>query len=153
MQTGESQSGWLLPEVESISRPNHYDSGLACVDRGLRVPNGEGTFPAREIFQILPSISLLQIYHFINWKSVLAPNRSATLTGSPASGQLVKMLDGPAVPPPAGMISNLDNPSNIDTICYLTFSLCVGFASLAVVIRIYFKHLLIRSIAYEDCGC
>ena len=77
----------------------------------------------------------------------------AISTGLPAPGHLDKLLDGPAVIPPAGILPRLDNPPNIDTICYLTFSLCVSFASLAVVIRIYTKYFLIRSIAYEDCEC
>lgn len=71
----------------------------------------------------------------------------------PTPEQLEALLDGPATTPPAGIIPRLDNPPNIDTICYLTFSLCVSFASLAVIIRIYTKHFLIRSIAYEDCEC
>lgn len=77
----------------------------------------------------------------------------ATSTEMPTPEQLETLLDGPAVTPPAGLIPSLDNPPNIDTICYLTFSLCVSFASLAVIIRIYTKRVLIRSIAYEDCEC
>lgn len=65
--------------------------------------------------------------------------------------QLQELLDGPAVAPPAGIIPNLAHPPNIHTVCYLTFSLCVSFTSLAVVIRMYTKRVLIRSIAYEDC--
>lgn len=76
----------------------------------------------------------------------------ATSTVSPMPGQLEQLLDGPAVTPPAGITPNLDNPPNID-IYYLTFSLCVSVASLAVITRIYTKHILIRSVAYEDCKC
>lgn len=77
----------------------------------------------------------------------------ATSVEMPTPEQLEALLDGPATTPPAGIIPRLDNPPNIDTICYLTFSLCVSFASLAVIIRIYTKHFLIRSIAYEDYAC
>ena len=65
--------------------------------------------------------------------------------------QLQELLDGPAVAPPASIIPNLAHPPNIDTVCYMTFSLCVSFVSLAVIIRMYTKRVLIRSIAYEDC--
>lgn len=75
----------------------------------------------------------------------------AASTEIPTPGQLQSLLDGPAVTPPAVIISSLDNPPNIDTVCYLTFLLCVSFASLAVIIRIYTKLVLIRSVAYEDC--
>ena len=75
----------------------------------------------------------------------------ATSSELPGPGRLEFLLNGPAVPPPAGVISNLDNPPNIDAICYITFSLCVSLASLAVGIRLYTKRFLIRCIAYEDC--
>ena len=65
--------------------------------------------------------------------------------------QLEVLLNGPAVTPPAGTVSNLDNPPNIDAICYMTFFLCMSLATLAVVIRLYTKRFLIRCIAYEDC--
>ena len=75
----------------------------------------------------------------------------ASSTGLPTSAQLKHLLDEPVIYPPAGVNPNLDNPPNIDTLCYLTFSLCVGFASLAVAIRIYAKHFIIHSITYDDC--
>lgn len=43
-------------------------------------------------------------------------------------GELQSLLDGPAVAPPAGSISSLENPPNIDTVCYLTSYLCVSCA-------------------------
>ena len=72
-------------------------------------------------------------------------------TGLPTPAQLKQLLDEPAIDPPPGVTSSLDNPPNIDTVCYLTFSLCVGFASLAVAIRMYTKHFIIHSITYDDC--
>ena len=75
----------------------------------------------------------------------------ASSTGLPTPAQLKQLLDEPAIYPPAGVTSSLDSPPNIDTVCYLTFSLCVGLASLAVAIRIYTKHFIIHSITYEDC--
>ena len=75
----------------------------------------------------------------------------ATSSELPGPGHLEILLNEPAVPPPAGIISNLDSPPNIDAICYTTFSLCVSLASLAVGIRLYTKRFLIHCIAYEDC--
>ena len=76
-----------------------------------------------------------------------------TSTELPTPGQFKKLLDGPAVGPPAGVTPSLDNPPNLDTISHLTYSLCVSSASLVVAIRMYTKHFLIRSITYEDCEC
>lgn len=66
-------------------------------------------------------------------------------------GELRSLLDGSAVAPPAGSISSLENPPNIDPVCYLTFYLCVSCATLAVFMRIYTKYFLIHRFAYEDC--
>lgn len=74
----------------------------------------------------------------------------ATSIESLTPGELQKLLNGPAVAPPAGRISSLENPPNMDTVCYLTFYLCSSCATLAVVMRIYTKHYLIHAIAYED---
>ena len=75
----------------------------------------------------------------------------ATSTGLPTPAQLKQLLDEPAILPPTGVTPSLDSPPNIDTVCYLTFFLCVGFASLAVALRIYTKHFIIHSITYDDC--
>ena len=72
------------------------------------------------------------------------------MTELPMPGRF-ELLDRPAVTPPAGIIPNLAKPPNVDTICYLTFSLCVVFSSLAVIIRIYTKHVLLHSVKYDDC--
>ena len=75
----------------------------------------------------------------------------ATSMESLTPGELQRLLTGPAVAPPAGIISNLHNPPNMDAVSYLTFYLCLSCATLAVVMRIYTKYFLIRAIAYEDC--
>ena len=75
----------------------------------------------------------------------------ASSTGLPTPAQLKQLLDEPAIHPPAGVTPSLDSPPNIDTVCYLTFSLCLGLASLAVAIRIYTKYFIIHSVTYEDC--
>ena len=75
----------------------------------------------------------------------------ASSTGLLTPAQLKQLLDEPAIYPPAGVTPSLDSPPNIDTVCYLTYSLCVGVASLAVAIRIYTKYFIIHSITYDDC--
>ena len=77
----------------------------------------------------------------------------ATSIESLTPEELQKLLNGPAVAPPAGSISNLENPPNTNAVCYLTFYLCLSCATLAVVMRIYTKHFLIHATAYEDCEC
>ena len=75
----------------------------------------------------------------------------ASSAGLPTPAQLKQLLDAPATYPPTGGIPSLSSPPNIDTVCYLTLSLCVGFASLAVAIRVYTKRFIIHSITYDDC--
>ena len=116
--------------------------------------------PAEEA---LPSSSRLSRFclHFLSSVKYSIPSRfalqihnSAKMAASsemPGPGRLEILLNMPAVPPPAGIIPNLDNPPSIDTICYTTFSLCLSLASLAVGIRLYTKSFVIRCIAYEDC--
>ena len=61
------------------------------------------------------------------------------------------MLHGPAGTPPKGVVPNFENPSNLNVIVAIALVFCVGFAFLAVLIRMYTKLFLIRSLAYEDC--
>ena len=80
----------------------------------------------------------------------------AATTSSLASEQtgaaLERLLNGPAGSPPAGTMPNFNNPSqNLVMVLYVTAGLSVTFATFAVVIRIYTKHFLLRSMGYEDC--
>ena len=77
-------------------------------------------------------------------------------TPSPAANQsqiaLQKLLDGPASLPPAGVIPNLSDPQNsLQNVFYATMGLEIGLTTCAVIIRIYTKHILLRSMGYEDC--
>ena len=65
--------------------------------------------------------------------------------------QLQELLNGPAGTPPVGVIPNLDDPPNLDTYVILTITVCMTFATVAVLLRIYTKILITRSLAYEDC--
>ena len=64
---------------------------------------------------------------------------------------LQKLLNGPAGTPPAGIVPNFDNPHNPAVLLYVTVGLTLGFATCAVIIRIYTKHFLLRSMGSEDC--
>ncbi len=74
-----------------------------------------------------------------------------TPTTSLSPEQLQQLLDGPAGTPPDGVIPNLNNPSNLDTYVILTISVCMTLATVAVLLRMYTKILITRSLAYEDC--
>ena len=65
--------------------------------------------------------------------------------------QLRKLLDGPAAEPPPGILPNFNDPSNLDKYLIVTCVFCVSFATVTLLLRMYTKVYLIRSIAYEDC--
>ena len=65
--------------------------------------------------------------------------------------QLQALLDGPAGKPPAGILPNLENPPNLDTYLVVTVALTLTFGTLAVLLRLYTKLLILRSFACEDC--
>ena len=68
-----------------------------------------------------------------------------------SSQQLEDFLNGPAGPPPPGVKPNFDDPVNLNGLVISTLTLCLVFATLAVLMRIYTKLFLIRSWDYEDC--
>ena len=72
-----------------------------------------------------------------------------TLSLSPE--ELQQLLDGPAGTPPVGVIPNFDDPPNLDTYVILTITACTTFATVAVLLRMYTKIFITRSLANEDC--
>ena len=68
-----------------------------------------------------------------------------------AEAALRQMLEGPAMSPPAGAISNFHDPSNLDAFVALTVTLCMGIGTLAVALRLYTKVFILRVLAWEDC--
>lgn len=79
---------------------------------------------------------------------------SPTTSVSPEQAQaaLRTLLEGPAMSPPAGVIPNLHDPANLDVYVALTITLCVAFATVAVILRMYTKVFILRVLAWEDCG-
>ena len=65
--------------------------------------------------------------------------------------QLQILLSGPAGTPPVGVIPNFNDPANLDTYVILTISVCMTLATVAVLLRMYTKIFIIRSLANEDC--
>ena len=65
--------------------------------------------------------------------------------------ELVALLNGPAVKPPPGVLSNFDDPPNQDTVARTMTVFFIIFASLAVLIRIYTRRVLLQSFEYDDC--
>lgn len=76
---------------------------------------------------------------------------ASSLTPEQTHAALERLLNGPAGSPPDGTIPNFDNPpQNLIDVVYVTAVLGLSFATLAVAIRIYTKHILLRSMGYED---
>ncbi len=75
----------------------------------------------------------------------------ATVTTTPTPEQLQALLNGPAGKPPAGVLPNFQNPPNLNAFLILTLTLVLTFGTLAILMRMYTKLFIIRSVAYEDC--
>lgn len=73
-------------------------------------------------------------------------------TPDQAESQRQALLNGPAAPPPSGVMPNFDNAANLDPYVILTITLCVSLGTVSVLLRMYTKKYVIRSLAYEDCG-
>ena len=53
--------------------------------------------------------------------------------------------------PPPGVIPNFRDAPNLDVFVVLTITLCVSFATVAVLLRMYTKVFILRAVAWEDC--
>ena len=65
--------------------------------------------------------------------------------------QLQAFLDGPALPPPPGVIPQLDHPPNLRTTGIAAQVVCLVLATLALCMRLYTKAAIIRQIVLADC--
>lgn len=75
----------------------------------------------------------------------------ATVTTTPTPEQLQALMNGPAGKPPAGVLPNFQHPPNLNAFLSLTLTLVLTFGTLAILMRMYTKLFIIRSVAYEDC--
>lgn len=66
--------------------------------------------------------------------------------------QLQALLNAPAGAPPARVTPKFSDPANLNGLVISTLALCLVFATLAVLMRVYTKCFLIRSWDFEDCN-
>ena len=79
-------------------------------------------------------------------------NTTKAVNTQQAQAALRELLEGPAMSPPTGVVPNFHDPPNLDAFVALTVTLCIGFGTLAVVLRMYTKVFILRVLAWEDCG-
>lgn len=72
-------------------------------------------------------------------------------TSEQSAAKIQALLKGPAGPPPSGVLLSFDNPPNLNSEIIFTLTLCMAITTIAVLMRMYTKLFLIRSMAYEDC--
>ena len=65
--------------------------------------------------------------------------------------QLQALLDGPAGVPPPGVIPNFVDPPNYDTRAVTVMAIGSTVSMFVLLIRIYTKAFIIRSLVLEDC--
>lgn len=100
----------------------------------------------------LPSQRLglgLRRFFFFFWSIRLHSTNGILLMATTAAEQVI--LNGPALRPPPGVKSNFVNPPNMDFIVILTISICTSFSTIAILLRLYTKLIVIRKVVFEDC--
>ena len=78
-------------------------------------------------------------------------NSTAGISPTQVQAELLTLLEGPAMSPPAGVIPDFDHAPNLDIYVTVTTTLCVIVATLAVLLRMYTKVFILRVLAWEDC--
>lgn len=53
--------------------------------------------------------------------------------------------------PPPGVTPNFVNPDSLHTEWVLTISICLVFPTIFIILRMYTKLILIKSLGWEDC--
>lgn len=62
-----------------------------------------------------------------------------------------RILNGPALQPPAGIVPNFENPPSGNTLCRAVLTICLIISSLAVVNRAYSRIFCLKRVEIEDC--
>lgn len=60
-------------------------------------------------------------------------------------------LNSPAIPPPAGTQSNIDNPASRTILTIVPSAAVVGVMIVAVFTRCYTKVYVVKSTGWDDC--
>ena len=76
---------------------------------------------------------------------------ASSTTPEQVQAALRTLLEGPAMSPPPGILPDFHNPPNLNIFVALTITLCVTFATVAVLLRMYTKVFILRALAWEDC--
>ncbi|KAJ5344827.1 hypothetical protein N7452_002831 [Penicillium brevicompactum] len=63
---------------------------------------------------------------------------------------LAKILAAPALPPPAGVTPNFDNPPNSNTLAWFVTTFCMVVATLCLLLRAYVKIWLDKKLRVEE---
>lgn len=67
------------------------------------------------------------------------------------SAEIQKLLNGPALTPPPGVIPNFVNPDNVFVGYVITVVLCVSTSTLVFWMRMYTKIYILQQTGWEDC--
>lgn len=66
--------------------------------------------------------------------------------------QRQSLLDGPALPPPPGVVPNFENPPNMRTLCVAVEITGFLIGTVALCIRMYTRIFIIRRVSWGvDC--
>ena len=67
--------------------------------------------------------------------------------------QMETLLNGPAGPPPDDTLPDFQKSAGLKTVFEVTLFLCFTLPTLALLLRIYTRHFVLRSMGYDDCKC
>lgn len=72
-------------------------------------------------------------------------------SANPTPEQLQVLLNGPALPPPPGVIPQLDHPPNLQGTGIAVQIVCLVLSTIALCMRLYTKTRIIRQLVPADC--
>lgn len=61
------------------------------------------------------------------------------------------LLEGPAIPPPPGIVPNFSHPPSHREIGWVVAILCLSLSVLAVAVRMYARIVCDKRVRIEDC--
>ena len=141
---------WRASPKTCIERPKSFRSCPSNVEISYRrlelLIDGRHLLLLPSMFLSLQPTYLLLLLQVSTSMAATPPSTSDDLQAA-----LEKLLNGPASPPPAGITPNLDNPPNQQVSLSIVATLTLSFSTCAVIIRIYTKRFVLRTMGYEDC--
>jgi hypothetical protein len=67
--------------------------------------------------------------------------------------QIEQFLDGPALKPPPGVVSNFSDAPNRTALCVGITITCIVLVTLGAIIRLYTRIFCMKKMRLEDCMC